>query len=251
MTTNLAEKAARAVRLLFGMRNPVIAQALARYGFTDAVIQEGWRVVREAAPAYASPMGRPRNVSQATVTMLEDWQSEWFPVIQLALEARYPTIASALMAGLPKGGGAKSALAITTLMQRLDAMTAGEATYGADGPRARKVLEARGVSERVVGEAKALLTELEQLADVIAPDPAAAVEADQAEVALTTWYREWSGIARVAIQSRGMLRQLGLVGSHHASSDGSEPAATPSPAAVTPSAAPAPSPNGGATPVSP
>jgi hypothetical protein len=219
MSRQLTDKASRTVRLLFGMRNPVIAKALERYGFTEDVIHEGWRVLREASPNGPTPMGRPANVNDATITMLEDWQSEWFPVINLALERHHPAVADQLFAGLQRGAGPMAALSVSTLITRLDQMSAGQGGYEAAGVAARRTLEARGVTTGVIDEAKALLAEVEHIAEhpTVATKPGA--EAEAAEEALFAWYREWSGIARVAIRSRGILRQLGLVGSRRLHDD--------------------------------
>ena len=90
-------------------------------------------------------------------------------------------------------------------------MAAGAGAYGAEGAQAKAVLEARGLTQTVLNDARALLESIGKVATVDASalqDPKAR---EKAENDLWGWYLEWSQIARTAVTQRVLLRQMGFL----------------------------------------
>jgi hypothetical protein len=116
------------------------------------------------------------------------------------------------------------AITVRTFVDRYDELTAGDDKYGAEAKQAQALLAARGVTPAIVAEAKALLTELQQVAGstelVLLEEREAELEA--AGTAMWAWYLEWSKIARAAIKQRALLKQLGFLVAHPGSDEGSD-----------------------------
>src|SRR5690606_13263564 len=76
---------------------------------------------------------------------------------------------------------------------------------------AHALLERRGLTPSTVARARELLSVQRSVVPVDETDTAAyRGRHRRAEEALWSWYLEWSGIARVAIRSRGLRRRLGF-----------------------------------------
>ena len=84
------------------------------------------------------------------------------------------------------------------------------------GKDARKLLARRGLTPKVIDEAKALLEQVTTLEEVPAELPDLEEERTrltEAEDAMWAWYLEWAEIARAAIKDRALLRRLGFLAS--------------------------------------
>lgn len=126
------------------------------------------------------------------------------------LSRQHPAIERRLFAKLPRATRREAALVTSMLLHCLEDMSTGADGYGSEGIEARKALEARGLTANVVAEAQGLVDGLRRITDESTMTEEERRANDRAEAALWAWYCEWSRIARVAIQSRGVLRQLGL-----------------------------------------
>ncbi len=210
MAMALGEKGARVVRLLIGMRNPRIASALMKYGFSDADLQEGWTLLL-AVGRVTLDTHAPR-ADADTIRKLDEWEDCWFPIAAGTLAHRFPAVHAQVFKNLSPTDGPSVAVSVRTFIERLDQMAVGAGAYGADGPQAKAILEARGLTPSVLNEARALLETAANFANVVALMAAQESKTfEKAENELWEWYLEWSEIARVAIGQDLLLRQLGLL----------------------------------------
>ena len=233
MKLSLGEKTFRVVRFLLGVRNARVAQALAGYGFKQTDMEEGWSLI------YALGKGRlavlppgPRDME--SLLKLDAWENQWFPISQAALERRFPAVAARFFLNLSQTEGPEVTISVRTFVDRFDELAAMPDKYGAEAPKAVELLRERGVTPAVVEEARKLLTTLTQVAEPSDPvdDEEQEEQLIQAEDAMWSWYLEWSKIARVAIKSRVLLRQLGFL----ARRGGEEDEEAEAPATGTPAA---------------
>ncbi|MFO0672657.1 MAG: hypothetical protein U0235_24100 [Polyangiaceae bacterium] len=195
---------------MLGVRDQQIASVLKRYGFSEAELQEGWRLLAEAGASTSATWATAD--TEATLEALDAWENQWFPIVQATLERRFPTIHAAVFRNLAQTTGAEVAIGVRTLLDRLATMAKGQGEYGPDGIAARKTLETRGVTEATLAEPRALLDRLARIADNgpgLSPSDVAA--ADAADEAMWNWYLEWSRIARAVVSGRVLLRRLGFL----------------------------------------
>ena len=106
-------------------------------------------------------------------------------------------------------GTAKRTTRVSTFLERLAQMEAGADACGPDAAAARALLAQRGLTAERIDEAKALIEKLGTITEIVEP-PVTVEEQRTAERKMWAWYLEWSGIARVAIRDRRLLRVLGF-----------------------------------------
>ena len=149
----------------------------------------------------------------AALAALEAWEDQWFPVARAALRRHHPTIAAEVFLNLAQTEGPSVVLSVSTFLDRLVALADARGGYGKKGVAARRLLESRGLTKKVLGDARDLLEKLQPMAPAgEIPDVATVGEQTKAaEDALWSWYLEWSAIARVAVKSRPLLRELGFL----------------------------------------
>ncbi len=83
---------------------------------------------------------------------------------------------------------------------------------GAAGRKARDLLTKRGLHPEVIAEARALLGKVGKVESSDASTSEVPSEREEMlERDLWNWYLEWSGIARIAISDRRLLRTLGFL----------------------------------------
>jgi len=210
MALPVGEKAARVMKLLMGLRNPRIASAMAAYGFTEADLQEGWTLLNAVGRVKLDAHTPAADTS--TLLKLDEWENRWFPIAAATLERRFPAVYAQIFKNLSQTEGPGVAVSVRTLVERFDQMAAGSGAYGAEGPRAAAVLEARGLTPAVLNQARSLLETLGKVqtvdATMAAQDPQAL---EKAENDVWAWYLEWSQIARVAVTQRVLLKQMGFL----------------------------------------
>lgn len=110
--------------------------------------------------------------------------------------------------------GAAVIISVSTFIERIAELGRAEAGYGQAGKDARKLLARRGLTPKVIDEAKALLDQVTTLEEAPAELPDLEEERTrlaQAEEAMWAWYLEWAEIARAAIKDRALLRRLGFL----------------------------------------
>jgi hypothetical protein len=105
---------------------------------------------------------------------------------------------------------------VGTFVQRIAELTRADAGYGQAGKDARKLLQRRGLTPKIIDEAKALLEQVASIEEETAELPDLEEERTrltEAEDAMWAWYKEWAEIARSAIKDRSLLRRLGFLAS--------------------------------------
>jgi hypothetical protein len=204
MPMRFSEKIDRVIRFVSGLRNPSIAERLSHHGFSQRDLDEGWDLIKKAVgdrvdtPDVEKP-------SPDTLEQLDAWENKWFPVARATLERRYPDSAKDVFLNLAQSEGIAVTLSVATFLRRLDELKTSNA-------EARAVLGRRGLTASELENAKKMLDELGRIGE----QPAIDLEARErqfaeAEDALWAWYLEWSAIARVSIENRRLLRQLGFL----------------------------------------
>jgi hypothetical protein len=203
----IGQKGQRVLTFVVGLREPQAAEALAAHGFTEADLQEGLDHVGSLTRKRLSMQVQvedPRVIKQ-----LDEFENRWFPIARYSLNRHFPDVAQALFLNLTQTEGVEVAVSVSIFVERLEAMAAGDASFGANGPAARALLARRGLTAERVGDARTLLDQLGTLSGE--PRPELSVEEQRAaEEALWSWYLEWSGIARTVISDRRVLRRLGF-----------------------------------------
>jgi hypothetical protein len=239
MGIRVGDKANRVLKLLLGLRNPRVASALAVYGFTEQDMQEGWTLLQALGASRLGVLPIQARDGR-TVQQLDEWENQWFPIISATLARRYPKVHERLFLNLSQTEGPEVTVGVRTLLDRIQKLSEGAPEYGPDAQAARQLLETRGVTAVVIGQAEALLQSLARVAEPAEPISVEEQQAQlvKAEDALWAWYLEWSQVARVAITNRGLLRQLGFLankpnGAGGEDDDDGEEEVTP-PAVVTP-----------------
>ena len=249
MRLSLGDKTFRAIRFLFGLRNPRIATALAGYGFKQQDRDEGWALINALGKGKLAVLpAEPRDIE--TLLKLDAWENQWFPIALATFERRFPALSARFFLNLTQTEGPGVAISVRTFVDRYEELGAGSEKFGAEAAKALELLVNRGVTAAVVAEAKTLLTALTQVASPEVPPSFEEQEEElaKAEAAMWEWYLEWSQIARVAIKQRGLLKELGFLNTRKGGEEETEadpvtptttPATTTPPAAATPTATPA------------
>ncbi|MBZ0117299.1 MAG: hypothetical protein K8H88_09905 [Sandaracinaceae bacterium] len=214
----LGQKAQRVLTLLLGLRSPRVAMVLRAFGFDEAELDRGWALLSRLTANRLSAL--PQMTDPRLVRELDAWENKWFPIAEVVLRTNHPSIAEEVFRNLSQTSGPEVVVGVATFVQRVSALE----ERGGEAARARELLERRGLTEEILGEARGLLQQINDLApadeEQVAPEEG---EADEAETAMWNWYLEWSGIARVAIQDRRLLRSLGFLRSTRSGNDTEDP----------------------------
>jgi hypothetical protein len=224
--TVLAETPARVLKFLGAVsKSPPIYKALVGHGYTRSDHQEGWQLLLRAAGYYRLPPLLPDGDGPgvAALKQLDDWAGTRIRLLRVALGRRYPEQAAVLFAGQAhadsmrrRSGG--SVLAVQLLLDRVDALEKGAKRKGTlEGDRAAlAILAQRGLTQEERSRLRGLI-ELVKTGGRALAGPAGEVEGTEEEGdeeqdlrKLRAWYEEWAATARVAIQRRDYLIQLGL-----------------------------------------
>lgn len=220
MKLSSSEKSERVLRFLLGLRNPRIATALARYGFSQADLDDGWRLLAQLGSGKLPAIeGLPER--SKVLAELQDWGRQWLPVASATLQHRFPHVADEF---LMKAGDRRAprvlVAVVDEIVTRLDAWFQNRGLYGREGEQALSVLESRGLNAETNSRARTLIASLKNAGSepewLLAQKEAQA----HADATLWCWYLEWSRIARVAIKERALLRQLGFKANDAGEHDG-------------------------------
>ena len=240
----ISDKAERVLKLLLGLRNRKIASALASRGFGKDDLQEGLSLLRAVTDVSLAALP-PASSDPAIVQAIDRWENEWFPVANATLLRRHPEIHVRVFLNLSQTEGAAVIISVSTFIERIAQLTRADGGYGQAGKDARKLLARRGLTPKVIDEAKALLEQVTTLEEAPAELPDLEEERTrlaEAEDAMWAWYLEWAEIARVAIKDRALLRRLGFLastGSRRRSGNADEVDDAPAVAAASPVPSPA------------
>ncbi|HEU4407996.1 MAG TPA: hypothetical protein VFS43_22230 [Polyangiaceae bacterium] len=216
-TLSVGQKAQKHLRFLMGLRHPVIAQALAKHGFTNDDLDEGWALLRrQSAASLDGGAQGPKAAGPETIGRLDAWENKWFPIASATLARHAPEVHAWLFRNLSQTQGLQVVVSVGTFVRRfaLLARPESEGGMGEKGEAARRLLARRGLTPQAVEGAEALLRELGTVATEAPGEGPSKEERDaasaEAEAAMWAWYQEWSTIARMAIADRSLLRLLGI-----------------------------------------
>lgn len=208
----IGQKAARVLQLLLGLRNRRVAAALKQYGFTDQELGRGWSLMQALT---SNKLGVTIAANDPhLVRELDAWENRWFPIVDAVLASNAPEAYAMVFKNLSQTEGPEVIVSVGTFVERIELLgkPKDDGGLGAPGKKVRELLEKRGLTSAVVGEAKSLLDRVGKIAPATESDPVATTEADALlERDLWNWYLEWSGIARVAITDRRLLKALGFL----------------------------------------
>lgn len=213
MIKTTPQRAERCLRLLLGMRLPRVADALEPFGFSHAVIMEGWALMAALTPPKEEgpPCGTedpPALTDQESRERLKDFCALWFPVVTAALNRHFPMQARHLFQGIDALGGPMAFIAVTIFVERLRSMQQGAEPFLHDGPAAFQTVESRGLSEAMLND---ILKVAKWALNPAEPSTArrSAEREEQANQAMWAWYLEWSRIVRKVVTNKALLRSMG------------------------------------------
>ncbi len=210
MRLNLTDKAKRLLEFLFVVQNnPRIFAALQTRGFDRAAIQEGWQLLIRSAGSTAG-LGTKTGYLTDTrlIDRLDEWENEWFPIIEAVLKRRHPTHHAEVFAGLSQTEGPAVVVSVGQLVERVVALP----------EDVRQTLTNHGATAEVLGTARAMLDQVQ------GPDPVTPTvpmpddttlakteeERKKAEDDMWGFYLMWSAIARSRVKDKRLLRSLGF-----------------------------------------
>jgi len=206
----LGDKARRVTGFMVGMGNRKVRRAMTAYGFSNEAVADG---MRRLTGFFTARLGAQPLLDQRVLGDLDAWENRWYPIIEVVLRTNYPDVHAIVFRNLSQTEGVEVVASVGTLTDRLALIVkpTDEGGLGERGQAARSLLVERGVTERVVSDARELLA---QVGTVGEPDVLESEDPDAAQAAeehLWKWYLEWSGIARIAIRDRRLLRTLGFL----------------------------------------
>lgn len=200
------QKSHRVVTFLLGMRNPRVFGALARYGFNQEALDEGWRLLNECGKVRGLRPDTVEAVEPKIVAKIDAWENEYFPVAEATLRRNFPDVHKRVFLNLSQTSGPPVVVGVKLFVDRVLDL---EKATDKQSKDARALLKDRGIDKAAIDEAKALLIEAGTPLD--APAPVLedfALELETAQQAMWDWYLEWAQIARVAVQDGRHLIQL-------------------------------------------
>ncbi len=150
----IGDKAQRVLVFLLGVRNRRVRRALASYGFTEAVLTDGWGRLQALTNNRLDFVGD--GIDPTLIGELDAWENQWFPIAEIVLRTNYPAVHQVVFRNLSQTSGAEVVISVSTLLNRLDqiAKRPDDGGLGAEGKAARKLLEQRGLNERVAAQAR-------------------------------------------------------------------------------------------------
>jgi hypothetical protein len=201
----IGQKAQRVLVFVMGLRHAGVVAALSAHGFTEETLKRGLQLLSDVARMRLRASGSGEKPS--VVEALDAFENRWFAIARYALQHKYPQLAEQLFMNITATEGAEVAISVGTFVARIREMEGGG--FGTDSVAARALLVERGLTEERLAEAEALLAELGTLV-AVAAGAVTPEEQQAAEQAMWAWYLEWSGIARVSIHDKRLLRALGF-----------------------------------------
>jgi hypothetical protein len=73
----IGDKAQRVLKLLYGLRERRVAEALALYGFTEADRDQGWALLQSLAQGKL--LAHTSKMDPKLYELLDNWENRWFP----------------------------------------------------------------------------------------------------------------------------------------------------------------------------
>ncbi len=207
----IGQKATRTGTLLIGLRDPRIAAHLEPYGFSEAVIEEGWGLFLKATGHRLSRDLSKTPKTPSVVTSIDEFEDHWFPIVKIVLTRHHPQAAEELFLNLARTDGKPATYSVAIFLERLAAMEQGAEPFNQSGPEVREYLRTRGLTDEVIAEVSGDMDRLQRMAEEPAPVPVVdPEELKAADEAMWQWYLEWSAICRRVISDGNQLRALGF-----------------------------------------
>jgi hypothetical protein len=103
----IGQKAERVLTLLLALRNSRIAGALARYGFKNADLDEGWNLLRAVTRTHLDEgwtllravtrtqldvIADETPLDPDALRALDEWENQWFVIAAATLKRRLPPV---------------------------------------------------------------------------------------------------------------------------------------------------------------
>lgn len=214
MSQERAESLKGMLDFLKGARVPKIALKLRQFGYTKAVWQEGWELMKEVIESEHRA-GEPEP-DEDVIDQIDSLENIWYQIIETTLTRHHPAVALKIFDGLQQTDGVALIASVGTLVERIDAL---RTSKDKDDKAAAALLETRGVNEALLAELRGLLARAnsfvtdEELEEEVASEEqreAARARHEAALNALRGYLREWTLIARAAVKNKNHLRQLGI-----------------------------------------
>lgn len=205
MALRLTDKASALLKLLLALRFPDVRRAATAAGYDAAKSREGWNLLQAASGSRLDlPEPTPGPKDDGAVSALDDWENQWYPVIEATLKFNFPAVHATVFLGIVQTSGRELLVTVPKLLERL-AQTS---------PEVKTLLAERKVTEAVLAQAAGLVARIREGSDE-APaepvDPDAAKRAlEVAETAMWDHYLEWSAILRAQVKRPRYLVLMGL-----------------------------------------
>src|SRR5688500_22311 len=88
---SIGQKAERVLKLLLGLRNARVAEALRQYGFKETDLADGWRLLQALTAGRLQLRGALKQ-DPALLARLDEWENRWFPIAGATLRGRHPKV---------------------------------------------------------------------------------------------------------------------------------------------------------------
>ena len=219
-----------------------IRMAMHSAGYTDDEHRAGWKLLLAATGYSPSPAPVTADAkARAAIAELDSMDESLYRRTRAAFGRLHPEQDKFVFAGIGPGQGAAAVVAVSKLLERLDALNnSPERASTREADRAAlATLAQRGIDSALFDKLRELLA-IAQSAEPIENPTAKAKDSESREQALRdllAWYKDWSETARAVIQRRDYRIQMGL--SKRRQSEDPEP----------PAPGPQPSPSPGTQPV--
>lgn len=186
-----------------------IRAALATRGYTEADHELAWGDLKQLAgfPVGSAPV-LDKPVRDAIVEV-DAWDEPNFAVIRAVLENHHPEVVDFVFASLSAKQGAEAVVAVSTLLDRLDALESAperNATRKAD-QAALATLAKRGYTTE---ERARLRGRVATAQTMVVAAPISDAEREAMLQKLYAWHNEWSTIARMVLVRRDHQIAIGI-----------------------------------------
>ncbi|MBI5481105.1 MAG: hypothetical protein HY906_19770 [Deltaproteobacteria bacterium] len=203
-------KLRKLLQFLLATLDPRIFTLLARRGFTNETRREGWALFLKAGGQHVDLVAPTRGdgAPGEQLGRIDDFENEWFDVVEAALLRHFPELHQQVFLNLHKSSGREVVLTVETLLARV----AGLEGQGERGRAALALLAERGFTAAVRQRGRALLDQVTKCdVDLLpTPDPAAEAERQKAEAEMWAYYLEWSKTARTVVRRKDLRIKLGI-----------------------------------------
>ncbi|MBI5482180.1 MAG: hypothetical protein HY906_25215 [Deltaproteobacteria bacterium] len=203
-------KLQKLLKFLLATLDPRIFTLLTRRGFKNQTRREGWALFMKAGGQHVDLLlAQPGDGSPGDqVGRIDDFENEWFDVVDAALANHFPELRQQVFLNLHKSSGPEVVLTVETLLARV----AGLERLGDPGRAALELLAERGFTAEVRQRGRALIEQVTgpEVAVLPTPDLVAEAERQVAEDQAWAFYLEWAKTARTVVRRKDLRIKLGI-----------------------------------------